>query len=641
MPGTEVVRKQSVLGGAAGIALLLFALLYRFYPSAGRSEPSAPQPAPAPSLQLPVAPLAPLPYTVTTAPPLAPPSPAPAPAAESAPSEPAAPAPIPTKAIAELLKRADKAYAADHLIEPKDANALALYQQVLAADKDNKAAQEGMEKIHKSLLQQAGAALDRGDAKESGRLIAALAAMSAPGDDVAALEARERTLKQVMPMLSHAADLLRQGRATAPFNDNALNVYHEVVKLDPGNKLADAGLAQIERGYLDRALGAAAQDDFDGADQVLGEASSIRPGSHELLDTRSRIEGIRHQRAANTLAQANSALDSGNPELARMLEQKALGISPDLPGVDEFERRLRNARLYASFSPGQVITDKFLDRQGSAPPVVVIPTGSFTMGSPESEEGHRSSEEPQREVKIDTGFALGRDDVTVAEFRAFVNDANYVTDAEKFGSSSIYNEESGRISDHKGTTWRDDYLGERAADTLPVIHVSWNDAVAYAQWLSARTGKTYRLPSEAEFEYALRAGKSTRYPWGDGNPFKIYENVTGSELSPHLKRSWAKAFPRYDDNAWGPAPVGKYLANAFGLFDMNGNVSKWVADCWHDNYTRAPADSKAWVNPGCAAHVVRGGSWGSAPDQVRSAYRLAAPTETRSARVGFRVARDL
>jgi len=637
MPGTEEVRKQSVLGGAAGIALLAFALAYRFYPSSGRVEPQPPQPTPTPSAQAPMTSLAPLPYTVPATPAV---TPTPVAATPAPDTEPAAPAEPPTKAIAALLKSADKAFAADHLIEPKESSALALYQQVLAADKTNKAAQEGIDKIHKSLLQQAGAALDRGDAKESERLLGVLASLAAPGDDLAALEARQKTLKQVMPMLSRAADLLKQGRATAPANDNALAVYHEVTRLDPGNKLADAGLQQIERGYLERALGAAAQDDFDGADKILADASSIRPGSHELLDTRSRIEGIRRERAENTLAQAKSALDSGNTELARLLEQKALGLSPDL-AVEEFDQRLRNARLYASFAPGQVITDQFLDRHGSAPPVVVIPTGSFTMGSPPDESGHRPSEEPQREVKIDSGFALGRDTVTVAEFRAFIGDTSYVTDAEKAGSSSVYNEESGRISDHHGTTWRDDYLGEHAADNLPVIHVSWNDSNAYAQWLTSRTGKNYRLPSEAEFEYALRAGKATVYPWGNGNPGKIYENVTGTELSPRLKRSWAKAFPRYDDGAWGPAPIGKYLPNAFGLYDMNGNVSEWVADCWHDNYTRAPADSKAWVNPGCASHVVRGGSWGSAPDQVRSAYRLSAPTETRSARVGFRVARDL
>jgi formylglycine-generating enzyme required for sulfatase activity len=636
MPGTEVVRKQTVLGGAAGIALLAFALIYRFYPGANHAEPqSAPQVSPAPATVA---------MTVTQSPPLPEPATKTAtkPTTPTTPAEPAAPTAPPPKAIAALLKKADKAFADDHLIEPKDTSALALYQQVLDADKDNAAAQAGIEKIHKSLLEQTSAALDRADEKESTRLLAAIGELPHPGDEFAALQAREKTLKQVMPLLTRAAELLKQGHATEPEGDNALAVYREVTKLDPGNKLADQGLTKIENDYLDHALAAAAQDDFGGADKILADASAIRPGSHELLDTRTRIEGIRHEKATNTLAQANSALDAGNADLAQLLVQKALGLSPDLSGVDDFNQRLRNVRLYASFSPGQIVTDKFLDRHGTAPQLVVIPTGRFSMGSPASEDGHRPSEEPQREVKINTGFALGRDDVTVGEFRTFVNDSNYVTDAEKLGTSSVYDEDSGRISDRRGVTWRDDYLGSKAADTLPVIHISWNDATAYVQWLSARTGKNYRLPSEAEFEYALRAGAATRYPWGDGNPEKVYENVTGAgDHSPHLHRSWAKAFPRYDDHNWGPAPVGSYPANAFGLHDMNGNVSEWVDDCWHDNYTRAPVDSSAWVNPGCASHVIRGGSWGSATDQVRSAYRIAVPSETRSARVGLRVARNL
>src|SRR4029079_13178620 len=147
---------------------------------------------------------------------------------------------------------------------------------------------------------------------------------------------------------------------------------------------------------------------------------------------------------------------------------------------------------------------------------------------------------------------------------------------------------------------------------------------------------------EAELEYALRAGAAGRYAWGDGNPPKVLYNLTGDgERSTHLHRSWAKAFPHYNDGYWGPAPVGSFPPNKFGLQDMNGNVSDWAEDCWHDSYTRAPADGRAWVNPGCAERVVRGGSWGSAPDQARAAFRLAAPPDTRSARVGIRIARDL
>lgn len=640
MPGTEVVRKQTVLGGAAGIALIAFALVWRFYPAAVGNAPEHAIPS------LPVAPREPAMRITKPAAPnavAAAPAAAPAPTAANPPKPtPTAPAVPPTKEIAALLKKADAAFADGHLVDPKDGSALSLYQQVLDADKDNARATDGIENIRKGLMDQVGAALDRGDERESARLLADLQTLPHPGAELGTLQARLTTLHQVTPLLTHAAFLLQHGNDTQPAGDNALAVYRKVLELDPGNKLADQGLAHIQSKYLDRALAAAAQDDFSGADEMLTQASPIRPGSHELLDTRTRIESIRREKATNILTQANSALDAGNPDLAEQLANKALTLSPDLAGVEKFNERLRNARLYANFSPGQVFDDAFRDRHGSGPSMVVIPTGQFTMGSPGREPGHRSSEEPQRNVTISTGFALSRDEISVGQFRTFIDDSNYTTDAEKAGVSSIYDERTGRIINRHGVTWREDYLGERAADDLPVVHVSWNDAKAYVKWLSARTGKFYRLPSEAEFEYALRAGSTTRYPWGDGDPGKPLENMTGEgDRSPHLKRSWAKAFPHDDDHFWGPAPLGTFPPNAFGLIDMDGNVSEWVADCWHDNYTRAPVDSHAWVNPGCAAHVVRGGSWGSAPDQVRSAYRLYAASTTRSPRVGIRVARDL
>jgi formylglycine-generating enzyme required for sulfatase activity len=636
MPGNDFSRNPNMLGTAAGVALLVFALAYRFLPSFGGGAPERPAPQVAPGAPMSVRePPAAQPATPA---PAAPPKPV-----EAAPPPPATPAPPPPKAIAALLKKADKALADGRLLEPKDTNALALYRKVLEGDNANAAAKAGIEKVHALLLDQARGALDRDDDNESERAIAALMALpeSKPAE-IDQLQERLKLLKKVSPLLTRAADLLRQGHATTPADTNALDVYRQVLKLEPENKLAAHGLAQVQRGYLDRALAAAAQDDFSGADVILAEGSSIVPGSQELLDTRTRIEGIRRQRATNVLAQANSALDGGNADLAQLLAQKALGLSPDLAGVDEFNERLRNARLYANYSPGQIVNDKFLDRAGSAPALVVIPTGSFTMGSPDSEEGHRQSEEPQHEVKIVAGFALGQDDVTVAQFRAFASDADHATDAEKAGSSSIYDEESGRMIDRRGTNWKDDYLGERAIDSMPVVHVSWNDALAYAQWLAARTGKKYRLPSEAEFEYALRSGTTTRYPWGDRNPGKVYANLTGDgDRSPRLHRGWAKSFPHYSDGFWGPSPVGSFAPDKFGLQDMDGNLSVWVDDCWHENYTRAPSDGRAWVNPGCAERVARGASWGSAPDQSRSAFRTAAPPDTRSARVGIRVARDL
>ena len=195
-------------------------------------------------------------------------------------------------------------------------------------------------------------------------------------------------------------------------------------------------------------------------------------------------------------------------------------------------------------------------------------------------------------------------------------------------------------ADHSAT-WEDDFEGRPAADNMPVVNVSWEDASAYAAWLSQRTGKPYRLPSEAEFEYAMRAGTTTRYWWGDGRPQTVVENLTGSRDRSTRGRRWSNSFSGYRDGFWGPAPVMHFKPNGFGLYDMDGNVSEWVEDCWHDNYTRAPHDGSAWVNPGCQERVVRGGSWGSAPNQVRSGYRLGVVADTRSGRVGFRVVRVL
>jgi formylglycine-generating enzyme required for sulfatase activity len=189
--------------------------------------------------------------------------------------------------------------------------------------------------------------------------------------------------------------------------------------------------------------------------------------------------------------------------------------------------------------------------------------------------------------------------------------------------------------------WSDDYLGRPAGDELPVVHVSAKDASAYAQWLADETGRRYRLPSEAEFEYALRAGSRTAYPWGNGAPPSGAGNFTGGADRSPTGRGWSDAFAGYLDGAWGPTPVGRYRPGRFGLHDLGGNVSEWVADCWHANYRRAPRDQRAWVNPGCRQRVVRGGSWASAPAQTRSAWRSGLDADTTNARIGFRVVRDL
>jgi formylglycine-generating enzyme required for sulfatase activity len=205
----------------------------------------------------------------------------------------------------------------------------------------------------------------------------------------------------------------------------------------------------------------------------------------------------------------------------------------------------------------------------------------------------------------------------------------------------VYDHFSGRLTKQDGVDWQLNYEGKPAKPNDPVIHVSWNDAQAFAKWLANGTGKPYRLPTESEFEFALRGGRSTRFWWGDGSPGTVVENITGENDSSRSRRRWSVAFPGYADKFWGPAPVGSFSSNPYGLFDIGGNVGEWVRDCWHDTYIRAPLDGEAWINPGCEMNVIRGGYWAGSPDQTRSAYRLFAKPSHRDARTGFRVAKDL
>ncbi|MCW0438667.1 Formylglycine-generating enzyme [Xanthomonas sacchari] len=314
---------------------------------------------------------------------------------------------------------------------------------------------------------------------------------------------------------------------------------------------------------------------------------------------------------------------------------------PGDPVAAMLRERIDLATHYGSFRPGQVFTDGMHDG-GRGPQMIVVPHGGFRMGAAETEPGASPAEMPQHYVRFDRGFAMSITEVTVAEFRRFVEATNARPRATRRGHSTVYDERSGNFVRRNGVDWQSDYQGARAAPNSPVMHVSVRDAEAYAAWLSQQTGRHYRLPSEAEFEYALRAGGRGRYPWGNaGTPPRGSGNFTGGgDVSPS-GRHWRNAFVGYTDGFWGPAPVASFSANAWGLHDMAGNLSEWVADCWHASYRRAPADGAAWYNPGCRSRVVRGGNWANAPEQTRAAWRLMQDSDSTSARVGFRLVRGI
>ena len=241
----------------------------------------------------------------------------------------------------------------------------------------------------------------------------------------------------------------------------------------------------------------------------------------------------------------------------------------------------------------------------TCPEMVVVPAGSFVIGSPESESGRRMSEGPQHRVTFARQFAVGRFAATFAEWDACVAD----------GGCNGY-----RPSDEG---WG---RGKR-----PVINVNWDDAKAYVAWLSRKTGKTYRFLSEAEREYVTRAGTTTPFWWGstistsqanyDGN----YTYGSGSK-GEHRKKTM---------------PVNSFQPNPWGLYQVHGNVWEWTEDCRNESYRGAPIDGSAWTTCDPAKRVHRGGAWNGYPTYLRSAYRSYNPSGSRSNTEGFRVARTL
>ena len=646
MPSKETVRRQRALGGALGVVVLGLALVYHFFPRVLHVEPSATATHRAMNLG-PVASVAPAastrpePSEVDAGPPL---TLAPTDVVVARLSKKNTNLPeqlsADTPEVEALMAKADKALKAGQLAGNEN-SAVALYEQALKLKPDSRRAAQGLFEVRERLVAEINQSVAVGDADAASDLLDTLKLIPDATDDVNQLQAKLKTLTQVRPLLAKAATLLQQGNADQPPGNNALELYRQVQQLDPDNAVAAQGTLQVQRAVLDRALAAVAQNDFKAADQALTEAAQVAPDSPAMRDVHTRVDAMRVARANGLLGQARSALDSGNLSMAQQLAEQAKAISPDLAGLTEFGDRLTNVRLYASYKPGQVFTDRFADMPGQTPSMVVVPTGSFQMGAPDDEAGREDAETPQHEVTIGKGFALSRTSVTVGQFREFVRASGYQPDSVKLGGASVYDEGTGAMRDDTSASWQDDYAGRNADSRLPVVNVSWNDAKAYVDWLSQRTGKTFRLPSEAEFEYALRAGTTSRYWWGDGTPSGKVENLTGSGDRSPSGRRWSNAFQGYRDGYWGPAPVMSFAPNAFGLYDIDGNVSEWVQDCWHDSYLRAPRDGGAWVNPGCGSRVVRGGSWGSSPEQVRSAYRQGVDASVRSGRVGFRVLREL
>ncbi|MFZ4700157.1 MAG: formylglycine-generating enzyme family protein [Candidatus Methylumidiphilus sp.] len=262
------------------------------------------------------------------------------------------------------------------------------------------------------------------------------------------------------------------------------------------------------------------------------------------------------------------------------------------------------------------------------PEMVEIPVGHFIMGSPATDKDRLPREGPQHKVVIAKPFRLGKYEVTFDEYDVF----------------ALLIKNDGGCADGHEVTWAQDEGWGRGK--RPVINVSWQDAQCFAEWLSRKTKKAYRLPTEAEWEYAARAGTETPRPWpGELEAACRYANVFDQGSVEEVKKRYSGAtwesFPCSDGYAF-TAPVGKFKPNIFELHDMLGNVWEWVGDCYHDDYQNAPDDGSSWEDgTKCASgRVVRGGSWYYVPQYLRSAFRLRNASVVAYYNQGFRLARD-
>lgn len=554
---------------------------------------------------------------------------------------------LPEDGIDASLEQAGEALAADDLYATSG-SAIPLYLALAGLPGHERAARRGLRRAQARLLELGAQALSEADTFDAvaglraAHDFAAVARYLAPGD-----EAVVRYLERVdeadrLWEINRAAERALQAGELGESGGGALALFREVVAVRPGQPRAMQGMAAIESAMIRRAEQAAEKADYRQAAGWLAHAATIRPGFPTVTDAQRRLEQLRAAHVRRLRDEGVDALPKINGvSVARARLAQIIGIAdPGDPVANDLRERIDRAVHYGDFRPGQVFTDA-LEGGARGPQVVVLPHGGFMMGALPGDADAADNETPRHAVRFERGFAMGVREVSVGEFRRFVDATGYQTRANRRGFSMAYDERTGNFLRRSNVDWRSDYVGRPAGDTMPVIHVSAKDAQAYVDWLSAQSGHRYRLPSEAEFEYGFRNGSSERFPWGEGTPPDGAGNMTGALDRSPSGRSWGNAFPGYGDGYWGPAPVGAFKPNTWGLHDLAGNVSEWMADCWHENYRRAPKDGSAWINPGCRNQVIRGGSWASSPAQTRASWRALAQVDTTNARLGFRVVREL
>ncbi|MFK8012410.1 MAG: formylglycine-generating enzyme family protein [Marinicellaceae bacterium] len=540
--------------------------------------------------------------------------------------------------VEEILKSIALSVEEKRFFEPENNNALFYLVNLKSLESENDQIGQYNQILIEELASQSIKATNEHDEKAIKRIISLYKSLNSSTEIVESLSQQLSTISTINKLYAKGMKQLSNEAILTLNSDGAWHTAKQSLEIDPQNTKTKALVSEVINELMNKALRAAEEIDFQLAFDTLEYAELLSPAEISVAFTKDRVVELKQQRYIWLESQLSSAIKQLKIDRAnRMIDQmEDLGI--DQSELASYKNELNRIEIFGQFREFDIFSDTTQNNQ-KLPEMVVMPIGEYIMGNKDGPK----HEKPERIIFINYGFAVSQNEISVADFKVFVDSTGYETDAQVARSSRIYDLRTGRIKNKNRVNWEDDYLGNKAKQDLPVIHVSWNDAIAYTKWISQETGKNYRLLSESEFEYVLRAGSRTKFPWGDDSPKQIIENLTGKldRTSKNTRIRWKKGFEKYNDKYWGPAPVGSFIQNQFRLNDTAGNVMEWVMDCWHDSYVRAPSDGSAWVNLGCENHVIRGGSWSSSQNDYGSSHRFIAKSNFTDARLGFRIAVDL
>ena len=471
--------------------------------------------------------------------------------------------------VARLLVAAEADVKARRLTSPAGNNAWDRYQQVLGIDPANPDAITGMERVIGSYMELFSAAVEQEDFDKADGYLATIRALH---PDSPVLEEGERSLAAA-----------RQARADRLAEEERQRRAEEAAKQAEQERTRIAKTIAEHWAAFEAAFQA---EDLGKAQHILAQVRDLNPeepglaaGEQRLADLEQRL---REQAIQGQWEIFEKALEAEYMDVAADVLANIRDLNPEAPGLTEGEQRLADARQTA------------LERE-FAGEMVSIPGGTFRMGD-------LSGDGDEDELPVHTvtvpAFRMGKYEVTFSQWDSCVADG---------GCGGYYPDDEG---------WG---RGNR-----PVINVSWDDTQLFIDWLNDKTDGNFRLLTEAEWEYAVRAGSTTKYSWGNG----IGNNRANCE----------NCGSRWDNDR--TAPVGSFSTNAWELHDMHGNVREWVQDCWNDSYVGAPTDSSAWMNGDCGRRVVRGGSWYNTPEFLRSTSRYWNIRMDRHSNRGFRLSQD-